>query len=197
VNRSKQIADRAQGDGQARILSNLQITTRHLDADYHVVTYDLTRGETGLLSVLSLIPNTTGKPSFKARVDDGSPGNRRQPELDIDIEGVSAAIERDFKANRNGYIGHHTNRSRNPDQRIYEVEIATPTGKVFDGDVSFNVTFSQGAIIPITSTLTADPNVIRATKFRQLCIRLTQWFQKALDFVTCSRASKCRPLSPK
>jgi hypothetical protein len=182
VNRSKQIATRAQGDGQARILSNLQITIRHLDADYHVVTCDLTRGETGLLPVFSLVPKTTGKPSFQARLDDGSPGNRRQPELDIDIEGVSAAIKRDFKANRNGYIGHHTNRSPNQDQRIYEVEIATPTGKVFDGDVSFNATFSVGVTLSVSSTQTANAIVIRATRFRQLCIRLTQWFQKI-----CSR----------
>jgi hypothetical protein len=178
VNRSKQIADRAQGDGQARTLSNLQITTRHLDPDYEVVTYDLARGETGLLPVFSLLPRTPGKPSFKARVDDGSPGNRRQPELDIDIDGVSSAIERDFKANRNGYIGHHTDRSPNPDQRIYQVEIATPTGKVFDGDVSFNAMFSVGATTSITSTMTTDATVIRATWFRQLCIRLTQWFEK-------------------
>jgi hypothetical protein len=178
VNRSEQIADRAQGDGQARILSNLQITTRHLDPDYHVVTYDLTRGETGLLPVFSLVSRTTEKPSFKARVDDGSPGNRRQPELDIDIEGVNTAIERDFKANRNGYIGHHTNRSPNPDQRIYEVEIATPTGKVFDGDVSFNAMFSVGVTMSVTSTLTVDATVIRAIRFRQLCVRLTQGFQK-------------------
>jgi hypothetical protein len=178
VNRSKQIADRAQGDGQARILSNLQITKRHLDPDYQVVAHDLIRGETGRLLVFSLVPRTTGKPSFKARVDDGSPGKRREPELDIDIEGVSTAIERDFKANRNGYIGHHTNRSPNPDQRVFEVEIATPTGKVFHGDVSFNATFSVGATLSLTSRLTADASVIRATRFRQLCIRLTQWFQE-------------------
>jgi len=178
VNRSKQIADRAQGDGQARTLRNLEIKTRHLDSDYQVVmvTDDLIRGETGRLSVFSLVPKTTGKPSFQARVDDGSPGNRRQPELDIDIEGVSAAIKRDFKANRNGYIGHHTNRSPNPDQRIYEVEIATPTGKVFDGDVSFNATFSVGVAAVCTATATVDATVVRATRFRQLWIWLTQWF---------------------
>jgi hypothetical protein len=178
VNRSKQIADRAQGDGQARILSNLQITKRHLDPDYHVVTYDLTRGETGLLLIFSLVPRTTGKPSFKARVDDGSPGKRRELELDIDIEGVSTVIERDFKGNRNGYIGHHTNKSRNPDQRIYEIKIGTPTGLVFDGDVSFNAMFSVGVTMSLASRATTDATLIRASRFRQLCIRLTQWFQK-------------------
>jgi coenzyme PQQ precursor peptide PqqA len=71
-----------QGDGQASSLSNLQITTQHLDADYQLLKDDLTRGETGLLRVFSLIPKTAGKPSFAARVDDGSPGKRRPPELD-------------------------------------------------------------------------------------------------------------------
>lgn len=178
MNRNKQIADRAQGDGQARILSNLEIKTRHLDSDYQLVTYNPIRGETGLLSVFSLVPKTDGKPSFKARVDDGSPGNRRPPELDIDIEGVTTDIQRHFKVNRNGYIGHHTNRSPNPDQRIYEVKIATPSGTVFDGDVSFNATFSVGVATVYTATETVDATVIRATRFRQLCVRLTQWFQK-------------------
>ena len=110
------MADKNQltGDGQARSLSNLKVTHFHLDSDYEVQTHDLTRGETGLLRVVSLIPKTAGKPSFDARVDDGSSGKRRDPELDIDIKGVSDAIAKDFKAGRNGYVGHHTNRSPTP-----------------------------------------------------------------------------------
>src|SRR5258708_3312440 len=131
-----------QGDGQASSLSNLQITKQHLDPDYQLLKHDLTRGETGLLRVFSLIPQTAGKPSFAARVDDGSPGKRRPPELDIDIKDVTEAIERDFKANRNGYFGHHPDRSLNQNQRIFDVEIGTLAGKVFAGKGSFNVAFS-------------------------------------------------------
>jgi hypothetical protein len=75
--------------------------------------------------------------------------------LDIDIKGVPSGVESAFKGNRNGYIGHHTDRSPNLEQRIYEVEIATPTGTVFDGNVSFNATFSIGLSMSATSTLTA------------------------------------------
>src|SRR5436190_6120495 len=102
----------------------------------------LPRGDTGRLNVFSLVPETAGKPSFHSRVDDGSSGKRREPELDIDIEGVSNRIARDFKACRNGYIGHHNDRSPSPDHRIFDVEIATPAGKVFEGTVAFNATFS-------------------------------------------------------
>jgi hypothetical protein len=109
------MADKNQstGDGQARSLSNLRVTYSHLDSDYEVQTHDLTRGETGLLRVFSLVPKMAGKPSFEARVDDGSSGKRRDPELDIGIEGVSAVISSDFKAGRNGYIGHHTDSKSN------------------------------------------------------------------------------------
>jgi hypothetical protein len=156
MNRSEQIAARAQGDGQARSLSNLQITERHLDPDYQLLGHDLTRGETGLLRVFSLIPKTVGKPRFEVRVDDGSPGKRKPPELDVDIKGVSAAVERDFKGNRNGYVGHHTNRSPNPNQRIFDTVIAVPAGRVFEGEVSFNVAFSVSVSISTSSAVTAD-----------------------------------------
>jgi hypothetical protein len=168
VNRSRKIAARARGDGQARSLTNLQITLCHLDPGYHVIRHDLTRGETGLLRVFSLVPNTAGKPRFDARVDDGNPWKRRPPDLDIDIKGVSRAIEGDFKSNRNGYIGHHTDRSPNANQRIFDVEIATPGGTVFLGDVSFNVTFGVEIVERMALTDTLDAVVIRPSRFTRM-----------------------------
>jgi hypothetical protein len=163
VIRSKQIADRARGDGQARSLSNLQINTRYLSPGYQLITHDLSRGDTGLLSIFSLVPTTTGKPTFQARLDDGSPGNRREPELDIDIKGVTAAVEIAFKNNRDGFAGHHSNRSPNQSHRIFDVEIVTPAGQLFDGEVSFNAAFSLELNVHINSTLTADASVIHAS----------------------------------
>jgi len=151
-----------QGDGQASSLSNLQITVQHSDPDYELLKHDLTRGETGLLRVFSLIPKIAGKPSFAARVDDGSPGKHRPPELDIDIKDVTKAIERDFKANRNGYFGHHTDRSPNQNQRIFDVEIGTPAGKVFAGEVSFNVAFSVAISVSASSSVSVTATVNRA-----------------------------------
>jgi hypothetical protein len=150
------------GRGEAAKLSNLTITTRYLDSDYDIFDENLTRGETGLLRVFSLIPKTPGKPRFRARVDDGSPAKRKSPELDIDIEDVSEVIRRDFKARRNGYVGHHNDRSPNVEQRIFEVEIAIPSGRVFQGNVSFNVAFSVGLSMTTQSSLTVDARVIRA-----------------------------------
>jgi hypothetical protein len=144
MNRNKQIAERGRADGQARSLSNLQITTRHLAPDYEMLSHNLTRGETGLLKVFSLRPKTTGHPTFEARIDDGSPGNRRELKLDIDIKEVTITIEKDFKAERKGYYGHHPERSQNPNQRVFDVEIATPGGKIFEGEVSFTVAFVDG-----------------------------------------------------
>jgi len=156
------------GDGQARTLGNLKITTRNIDPDYRVILHDLTRGETGLLKVFSLMPNTAGKPSFEARLDDGSPGRRRPPDLDIDIRGVSNTIARDFKAERKGYVGHHADRSPNPNQRIFDVEIAIPAAKLFEGEVSFNVTFSMGISLSGRSTMTVNETVTKATIFTKV-----------------------------
>jgi hypothetical protein len=52
------MADRSwpRGRGEAANLSNLKITTRYLDSDYEIINENLTRGETGLLKVFSLIP---------------------------------------------------------------------------------------------------------------------------------------------
>ncbi len=156
--------NRAGGDGQASRLSNLKITTKHIDPDYDIEEHDLTRTDTGHLKVFSFTPKTAGKPSFQLRVDDGSAGKRRDPELDIDIEGVSATVKRQFKSGKGGYAGHHTMRSPIPNARIFEVKIKLPSTMVFDGEVFFNVDFSIGINMKSNSTLTAEMDVIRAKK---------------------------------
>jgi hypothetical protein len=154
--------DWPRGRGEAAHLSNLKITTDFLDPDYDIMIENLIRGETRLLKVFSLIPNTPAKPCFHARVDDGSSEKRKELELDIDIKGVSESLVRDFKDNRNGYLGHHNARAANPDERIFGVEIATPSGRVFKGQVFFNVTFSESISEHAESKDTLDVEVIRA-----------------------------------
>jgi hypothetical protein len=164
-------------DGQAVSLSNLRVAPRYLDSDYEISVHDLMRGQTGLLRVFSLMPKGAGKPRFHARVDDGSTGKRREPDLDIDITEVSDAIVKDFKAGRNGYIGHHTDRSPNRNHRIFDVEIAIPNGKVFEGEVSFNATFSIGLVIQVGSSVAADATVKRAG----WPTRLRNWLRQLLQ----------------
>lgn len=155
--------DWPRGRGEASYLTNLKITTHHLDPDYEILKQDLIRGDTRHLKVFSLISKTPGKPSFHARVDDGSPNKPKEPELDIDIDGVSKAVASDFKANRNGYLGHHSMRSPNPDERIFDIEIAIPDQRVFKGEVFFNVAFSMSSSMTLESKATVEMEVIRAT----------------------------------
>jgi hypothetical protein len=126
--------------------------------------HGLVRGETGLLEVFSLVPNDVSLPRFRARIDDGNPGRRRDKELDIDIAGVSDKIKRDFNAKRNDYAGHHNDRSPSREQRVFEVKIVMPVGVVFDGDVSFSAHLTVLLEAGASSTVGIETNVIRAGK---------------------------------
>jgi hypothetical protein len=156
------IKDWARGRGEASHLSDLKVTASYQSPDYQLVVEDLTRGETRLLKVFSLLPRNQHAPTFHARVDDGGPDKPKDPELDIDIRNVSSDVASDFKAGRRGYKGHHNDRTVEPNRRVFEVEIATPRGLVFDGVVSFSVTFSRSTSIGITSAVSVLTTVKRA-----------------------------------
>lgn len=156
--------DHSKNDGQARTLSNLVITPAYSDADYDIRVHNLTRGDTGLLKVFDLVPKTEGNPSFEARVDDGSPGKRRDIELDLDVKGVPDAIRSDFKSGRNGWDGHHTDRSPTPEKRMFDIKVTTPDRVIFEGTVSFSAAFSIGVHVAATVSVSVDAQVIRATK---------------------------------
>ena|SRR5438128_754671 len=103
----------------------------------------------------------------------------KDPELDIDIRNVSHHIVRDFRAGRNGYIGHHTDRSPNWAQRIFNVEIATPQDRVFDGDVFFNVTFSMAITMTSTSRVSAIATLVRPPRIKRICNWLKQLWHRS------------------
>jgi hypothetical protein len=54
---------------------------------------------------------------------------------------ASKGAIRKFKNNKDGYGGHHTNRTTDPDTRIFDVKIELPEGVIFDGEVSFSNTY--------------------------------------------------------
>jgi hypothetical protein len=135
------IKDWFRGRGEVSQLSNLRIGTEFLDAEYEIFQWRTSREA---IRAFSLIPKTSG-PSFHARVHDGSPKKRKEPDFDIDIVGVSAAAARDFKAGRNGYSGHHNDLSPSPSERIFDVKIAIPNRRVFEGQVSFSMRRFQKA----------------------------------------------------
>jgi len=129
--------------GMASSLTNFKFLIREIDPNYSISTNDdLRRGATGYLGVFSVMPNSASLPQFHGRIDDGNPGNRRQPELDIDIVGASNKAARYFKAGSNGYEGHHTDISPSAAARAFAIKIRLPGRLIFDGEVSFNAHFS-------------------------------------------------------
>ena len=122
-------------------LSDVKVEELYLDPGYKLELHEARRGQTGLLQVFSLIPDDPQRPSFAARIDDGVPGRRSTPRLDIDIKGVTVEVERDFKANRNGYAGHHTDGSLTETERAFDVKVSVPSGTIFEGRVSVKANF--------------------------------------------------------
>lgn len=146
------MATMSKPDGAVR-LSDLTVTAHELHPDYRIEQHEPVRGSTGYLPVFSLVPNNHQNPTFAARIDDGARNRRRTPELDIDIKGVNSEIERDFKACRNGYSGHHRDQSPNPTERVFEVNVFTPAGTIFRGQVSFKAHFvivAETSAMPLT-----------------------------------------------
>jgi hypothetical protein len=162
--RDEQVKKRGQGDGQAWLLSNMKISCRYIDPNYCLILHDGTRGETGRLDAFSLSPKSQGKPTFKARIDDGSPGKRRPPDLDIDIECVPKKAKKAFNNKCDGYAGHHNDRSPDAERRIFDVMIKTPQGIVFDGEVTFDVTFAVSGGMHATTAMNVQMEkiVVRA-----------------------------------
>jgi hypothetical protein len=155
------MADRKRDDDRVTHIANLEVACDSLHSDSILERHNEPRDETGLLRVFSLVPRNAETPKFIARIDDGSSGRRREPDLDIDINEVSEVIRRDFNAGRNGYAGHHTDRSPSRAERIFDVEVTLPDVIVFKGAVSFNVTWSVHAHVESQASVSVQTRVIR------------------------------------
>jgi hypothetical protein len=160
------------GRGEASNLSNLEVVPKYIHPNYELILEDLTRGDTRLLKVFSLVSKNNAKAKFVARLDDGTPERVKDPELDVDIENVARDVALDFKAGRNGYAGHHTARTKDLDKRAFDVEITIPTGLVFRGTVSFNAAFSVGLAIRANATVSVDATSNPVTLPPQITRRL-------------------------
>jgi len=157
MDRKQKVQHIANQSGVARI-DNLKVVTNSIHANYQLVPCDGIRGETGSLEVLKLVPKTGSGPYFVARWD--------QPpeELDIDIRGAPKNVINDLKHDRGGYSGHHTNRSTEPDKRVFDVRIVAPQGVVFDGRVSFSRHYEMKLGTGTYSFCTVDTQLVRAPK---------------------------------
>jgi hypothetical protein len=151
----KKIDRIANQSGRVSKISNLEVSAISLHPDYKIDQCDGVLGETGK-QVLKVVPKSDNRPYFTARWD------QRAEHLDIDIHNVSNAVIRKSRKNKDGYEGHHTVRSSNPNKRIFEVTIKTPVGVIFGGTVSFSNTYNESIHFEVASTLAVDAQVIRA-----------------------------------
>jgi hypothetical protein len=130
------------GSQQASGVFNIKYESAYLNPDYDLeILQDDKISEQGLLLCGKLKPKIPSLPEFWLRWDE------KEEELDIDMHGDSKH-RKDWNNSRNGYIGHHAVRMKK-EGRHFKVSIETPTMKVYDGVISFNLARDVTAIAKI------------------------------------------------
>jgi hypothetical protein len=111
-----------------RKASEISITAEQTHPNYELKSHSSSLAtDTGHLELFRLTPLGHQLPTFSARWD------LKPNTIDIDLIG-DAEASRAFKAEADGYKGHHTVVvSESP--RIYQVDIQTPAGIVFVGKI--------------------------------------------------------------
>lgn len=130
----KKIANRSRKVSQ---VSNVEALETVLHEGYVIGKCPGVLTDTGSLEVIRIAPKSGVGECFRARWD------QARDALDIDMLGASRNATRKFNAHRDGYSGHHTNRSTIPGKRIFEVTIKAQDVVIFDGTVSFSITVDQ------------------------------------------------------
>ncbi|MGB6687494.1 MAG: hypothetical protein WBE76_06595 [Terracidiphilus sp.] len=108
-----------------------------------------------LLRIFSLVPETSSNPTFFGRYDarDDLSGRNKASAVDVDVSGLTDAEERDFKAGKNGFSGHHSTRTKDGQHQIL---ISAPKhGKIFEGTLSMNASV-RGELLDICDLKISD-----------------------------------------
>jgi hypothetical protein len=156
MDRPRKIYQIKNRSGRVSKISNLEVNPTVINRDYQIEPCDGTLSETGKLEILRVLPKSGDCPYFTARWD-------QEPEhLDVDMHGASRSAIKKFKNNKDGYLGHHTSRSTDPDKRIFDVKIETPASVIFEGTISFANSYDVIITEKLTPTVTVDARVIRA-----------------------------------
>lgn len=113
---------------------NLKVEPTYIDSDYTLDVAETTHlSETGLLTIFAIDSKENSTlPSFSARWDQNAEA------LDIDILNVDTNVGDLFKAEKDGYSGHHSLRIPG-DIRMYDVSVKIPQKEIFRANVSFNI----------------------------------------------------------
>lgn len=108
-----------------------------------------------LLRLFSLVPKTPSNPTFFGRYDarDDLSGRDKASAVDVDVPGLTDAEERDFKAGKNGFSGHHSTRTKD---RQHQILISTSKqGKIFEGTLSMKAS-ARGELLDICDLKITD-----------------------------------------
>jgi hypothetical protein len=156
MDRNQKVEKISNWDGRVSKISNLVVKPRYVNPDYRSEPCDGILTDTGKLEILKLISKSGAGPYFIARWD------QRPEHLDIDMHYASKGAIRKFKNKKDGYGGHHTNRTTDPNKRIFDVKIELPDGVIFDGEVSFSNTYEVKVSMHAEAKVSVDTQVIRA-----------------------------------
>jgi hypothetical protein len=156
VNRQQKI-DKIKKQDRVSEVSNIQPVTNHIDQEYKIGSCSVVQTDTGYLPIFKIQPKSKNGPHFVGRWD------QKRATVDLDMKGALEREISDFKYKRIGYGGHHTDRSEDPDRRTFEIKIKIPTDQViYDGKVSFFLTYQSHVPIGANSAVTCDAVVISA-----------------------------------
>ena len=156
MDRQQKIDRVANQSGRVSKVSNLEVTVQFIHADYSFKARDGELSETGQLEILEIAPISQEGPYFVGRWD------QRPAQLDIDMRRAPSSAIKSFKSKKAGYAGHHTDRSPEPAKRVFDVKIETPDGTIFDGTISFSITYDVIAKSHIEMKDTISMTVTRA-----------------------------------
>jgi len=126
-------------DGRVFDIRDLREDIRFIHPDYRYIKGNGTLSDTGELVLFKLIPKSLTSSTFVARWDGGSRGflHKTRYDVDVDMDGPGKAEEKQFRNGKNGYSGHHTTKISDAENK-YRVCISTPSGQVFDANISFS-----------------------------------------------------------
>lgn len=161
MDRNQKIEKIANLHGRVSRISNLIVDAKHLDSNYIREECDGVLSETGELEILKLVPKSGTGPYFRARWD-------QVPErVDFDMENASNSAIRNFNKHARGYGGHHTDRTTDPNTRVFDVKIELPNRVIFEGQVSFSVTYEVKETMRAEAKLIIDDQLIHIIRAPQ------------------------------
>ena len=131
----QQKINKIKNEGRVNKVADLQVNQTRIHPDYTWLRGNCILSDTGQLEVLKVVRKSGDGPYFIARWD------QRPQSLDIDMFGATESENRDFKAGKGGYSGHHPSQTANQNGRCFDVFIQTPLATIFEGTVCLSNEF--------------------------------------------------------